>query len=201
MASFQILSLYYDYPRHFVSLKCPKCWGSNLGNHKKCNDPCIWLLPTSVLCDLWLYFVLLLRRKSFRCPIRTTWRKRSRNTAKIFVNSSLESFCPNMKNMGQYVSSAGDLVSDMTMPHFYLESQSQSIRIDDVVAYSFQLFTASTESSSLLVCLLCHLLSLCVVVFSLPPSFTCLLLPFTCTPATSSVVSIHTARQSHVSSR
>lgn len=90
-----------------MSLKCTKCWGSNLGNHKKCNDPCIWLLPTSVLCDLWLYFVLLFRRKSFRCPIRTTWRKRSRNTAKIhrgdllllFVNRSPESFCPNMKNI------------------------------------------------------------------------------------------------------
>lgn len=82
----------------------------------------------------------------------------------------------------------------------YLESQSQSIRTDDVVAYSFQLFTVSTESSSLLVCLLCHLLSLCVVVFSLPPSFTCLLLPFTCSPATSSVVSIRTTRRSRVSS-
>lgn len=48
---------------------------------------------------------------------------------------------------------------------------------------------------------LSSLISVCVVVFSLPPSFTCLLLPFTCTPATSSVVSIHTARRSGVSSR
>lgn len=54
-----------------------------------------------------------------------------------------------------------------------LESQSESIRMD----------------------------SLRVVVFSLLPSFTCLLLPVTCTPATSSLISIHAARQSHHSGR
>lgn len=65
----------------------------------------------------------------------------------------------------------------------------------------FQLFTISTESCSFLVSLLCHLSSLCVAVFSLLPSFSCLLLPVTCTPSTSSLISIHAARQAHHSGR
>lgn len=99
-----------------------------------------------------------------------------------------------MENTAEYDYIA---ISDIMMSHSVLGI---SVRINQDgqsgCTDCFRLFTVSAVSCSFLVCLLCHLLSLCVVVFSLPPSFTCLLLPVTCTPATSSLISIHAARQS-----
>lgn len=80
-------------------------------------------------------------------------------------------------------------VSDVTTLHSVLGI---SVRINQDGQFGcagcLQLFTIAIESRSFLVCLLCHLPSLRVVVFSLLPSFTCLLPPVTCPPATSSLI-------------
>lgn len=204
---------YHDYLRKWVSLKRSKCRGSNLRNHKACNDPCIWLLPTSVLCEVWLDFVLLLRTSTKgNCsdvPSGLLDRKGPGTLLRYTVENFYSHLSTDLKKVSVQTCKTQHSVFLMVVILFvtwwcltlYLETQPESIRMDDVVVPTVFSCLLSPLSLPHSVCLLCHLLSLCVVVFSLPPLFTCLLLPLTCTPATSSVVSNHTARQSRVSSR